>query len=417
MAALLSTSHSAPVISAARRTARVLPRAAAFWTVTATTAILLAASSAPSPLYPVYQAEFGFSALTLTAIFAVYVLALLVSLLTVGRLSDYLGRRPVLAAALIVEAGAMSVFLDAHSVAALFLARVIQGFATGAAVGVLGAYLLDLQPPNGSRLGSLVNSAAATGGLGIGAALTGVLVQYGPHPTRLVFGILTLAFLALALVTAVLPETVQRQPGAGAALRPRVSVPRSARRAFLRAAPAMGSTWMLGGLMFSVGGSLLTAVFAQQNRAVVGLVLGGFAGSAALGSITLRHRAPEGMGRIGTVGLFVGTVLFLLALASTSLTLFILGAVIAGAGFGPAFLGAFRTVSQLAAPHERAGLISAIYIVSYLAFSVPALIAGVLITHDGLRDTSLGYGAVVALVALGALTYETYAARRPVAAS
>jgi MFS family permease len=417
MAALISTSHPAPDVSPTRRTAPVLPRAVAFWTVTATTAILLAASSAPSPLYPVYQAEFGFSALTLTAIFAVYVLALLVSLLTVGRLSDYLGRRPVLAAGLILEAGAMSVFLDAHSVAALFVARVIQGFATGAAVGVLGAYLLDLQPPNGSRLGSLVNSAAATGGLGIGAALTGVLVEYGPHPTRLVFGIFTIAFLALALVTAVLPETVQRQPGAGAALRPQVSVPRSARRAFLRAAPAIASTWMLGGLMFSVGGSLLTVVFAQHNRAVVGLVLGAFAGAAALGSITLRRRAPEAMGRIGTVGLFVGTVLFLLALASTSLTLFVLGAVIAGAGFGPAFLGAFRTVSQLAAPHERAGLISAIYIVSYLAFSIPALIAGVLITYDGLRDTSLGYAAVVALVALGTLAYETYAARRRVAAS
>src|SRR4051812_36510040 len=194
MSNLLATSQEVrPGALQNRRRARVFPRAVAFWTVTGTTVALLAASSAPSPLYPVYQAEFGFSALTLTAIFAVYVLALLTSLLTVGRLSDYLGRRPILAVALVVEAAAMAVFLDAHGVTALFAARVVQGLATGAALGVVGAYLLDLQPANGSRLGSLVNSAAATGGLGLGAMVSGVLIEYGPHPTRLVFAILTSA--------------------------------------------------------------------------------------------------------------------------------------------------------------------------------------------------------------------------------
>ena len=187
----------------------------AFWLVTATTATLLAASSAPSPLYQVYQAQFGFSPVTLTAIFSVYVLALLLSLLTIGRLSDYVGRRPVLAIALIVEAAAMAVFLGADGTGALFAARAVQGLATGAAVGVLGAYLLDLQPTDGSRLGSLVNSAAATGGLGLGAVLAGVLIQYAPQPTRLVFVVFVAAFVLLAAATALLPETVRRQPGHG----------------------------------------------------------------------------------------------------------------------------------------------------------------------------------------------------------
>jgi MFS family permease len=414
MTTLLQRSQVARGTSRRRRA--VLPRVAAFAVVTGTTATLLAASSAPSPLYPVYQAEFGFSALTLTAIFAVYVLALLLSLLTVGRLSDFLGRRPVLAVALVVEAGAMGIFLDAHGVAALFAARVVQGLATGAAIGVVGAYLLDLQPADGSRLGSLVNSAAATGGLGLGAATTGLLIEYAPHPTRLVFLILTSAFLALALATAVLPETVERKPGVRAALRPRVFVPGTARGAFLRSVPTMASTWMLGGLMLSVGGSLLTVVFGQRNHAVVGLIIGLFAGSAAVASILFRNHTPEKMARTGTLLLFAGTVLFASALASSSLPVFIVGAVLAGAGFGPAFLGAFRTVSQLAAPHERAALISAIYVVSYLAFSIPALVAGLLITDVGLRSTSLGYGIVVALVAAGTLVYETQAARRPVGA-
>ena len=399
MATLLATSHRTI-------TARALPRAASFWVVAATTAVLVSASSAPSPLYPVYQAEFGFSPITLTAIFAAYVLTLLTSLLTVGRLSDYLGRRPVLAAALVLEAAAMAIFLDAHGVPALFAARLVQGFATGAAIGVVGAYLLDLQPPTGSRLGSLVNSAAATGGLGIGAVLSGTLIQYAPHPTRLIFAVLTATFLTLALATVALPESVDRKAGALATLRPQVSVPAAARRALTQAVPTMASTWMIGGLMFSVGGSLLTAVFAQHNSAVVGLVLGGFAGSAAVSSLVLRNRAPEDMERFGTTALFGGTALFTLSLVTTSLSTFVAAALIAGTGFGPAFLGAFRTVSQLAEPHERAGLISAIYVVSYLAFSIPALIAGLLITHVGLRDTALGYSAIVAAVVAGTLTYR-----------
>ncbi|HEY2167713.1 MAG TPA: MFS transporter [Jatrophihabitantaceae bacterium] len=409
--AALTTQDGAAGTPQTRPAGRTLPRAAAFWLVTATTATLLAASSAPSPLYAVYQAEFGFSALTLTAIFAVYVLALLLSLLTVGRLSDYLGRRPVLAVALLVEAAAMAVFLDAHGIAALYLARVVQGLATGAAVGVLGAYLLDLQPSNGSRLGSLVNSAAATGGLGIGALLTGVLVEYAPHPTRLVFVILTAAFVLLALATSVLPETVRREPGALAQLRPRVSVPDAARRPFLRAAPTMASTWMLGGLIFSVGGSLLSVVFGQHNHAVVGLVIGLFAGMAAVGSVTFRNHTPEVMARVGTSLLSLGTVLLVIALATSSLSVFVAGAVLAGAGFGPAFLGSFRAVSQLAAPHERAALISAIYVVSYLAFSIPALVAGLVIAHLGLRGPALVYAAIVALVALGTRAYESAQSR------
>lgn len=412
MTTVLETSQSTPT-----RT-RALPRAAAFWLVAATTAALLAASSAPSPLYPVLQKEFGFSSLTLTAIFAVYVLALLISLLTVGRLSDHVGRRPVLAVSLVVEAASMALFLGADGVGWLVAARIVQGFATGAAVGVLGAYLLDLQPGDGSRLGSLVNSVAPTSGLGLGAIVTGVLVEYAPHPTRLVFAILTALFVLLALLVAVLPETVTREPGALAALRPQVAVPPRARRAFAAAVPTMVSTWALGGLMLSVGGSLLGAVFGVTNHAAVGVVIGLFAGSGAAAALATRDLQPAPMTRLGTSALVAGVALFIVALAATSLVVFVVAAVVAGAGFGSAFLGALRSLTQLAEPHERAALLSAVYVVSYLAFSIPAFVAGLLITHVGLRDTSLGYGGFVAVAAVGALVLALVAARRrePVAA-
>ena len=387
-------------------TSRALPRGAAFWVVAATTAVLLAASSAPSPLYSVYQAELKFSSITLTVIFAVYVLALMMSLLTVGRLSDFVGRRVVLAGALLVEAGAMALFLGADGVGWLLSARIVQGLATGAAIGALGAYLLDLQPSDGSRLGSLVNSVAPTFGLGVGAMVTGTLVEYAPHPTRLIFAILATLFVVLALATAVLPETVARMPGAAAALRPQIAVPPRARRAFAGAIPTMVATWALGGLILSVGGSLLEVVFGQSNHAVVGVVIGVFPLSGAGAALLARDLSPAPMARIGIAALAAGTGLFLLAIGSSSIALFVVASVVAGGGFGSAFLGALRSVTQLAETQERAALLSAVYVVSYVAFSVPALVAGVLTIHIGLRDTSFAYGGFVAVVALGALAFE-----------
>jgi MFS family permease len=391
-----------------------LPRAAAFWVVGATVAALLAASSAPSPLYPIYQQEFGFSALELTTIFAVYVVALLLSLLTVGRLSDFTGRRPVLAGALVVEAAAMAVFLAAEGTHWLLAARVVQGLATGAAIGVLGAYLLDLQPTDGRRLGSLVNSVAPAAGLGIGALGTGLLVQYGPYPTRLTFALLAALFVVLAAVTATLPETVRPVPGALASLRPQVAIPARARRPFAAALPTMMSTWALGGLMLSVGGSVVRTVFDRPNTAVVGVVLAVFAGAAAVTGILVSPLSPTRIERLGAVALAIGTGAFLVALAASSLALFIVAGVVAGSGFGSAFLGSMRSLTQRAEPHERAALLSAVFVVSYLAFSIPALVAGVLIPRIGLLDTAIGYAGLVALGALASLALAALA--RPAAA-
>jgi MFS family permease len=385
---------------------RVLPRSVAFWLIAFAMAAFTVASSAPSPLYPVYQAEFKFSDFTLTLIFAIYVFALMMSLLTVGRLSDYVGRRLVFAGALIVEAGAMAMFVAADGVGWLLWARIVQGLASGAAIGLLGAYLLDLQPSDGSRLGSLVNSVAPTFGFGFGAFVTGLLVEYAPDPTRLIYVILAAVFVVLVLATLALPETVPRVPGALAALRPKIAVPPRARRAFAGAVPTMVSTWALGGLFLSLGGSLVATVFGQTNHAVIGLVIGLFPVSAAAIALLVRDLRPWAMARLGSAGLVIGTGLILLSLVWSSIALFVIASIVAGAGLGSGFLGSIRAVSQLAEPHERAALLSAVYVVTYLAFSVPALVAGILTTHIGLLDTTWVYGGFVALVAVASAVLE-----------
>ena len=130
---------------------RTLPNAVAFWILAVLFLMLFYASAAASPLYRVYQAQFRFSAATLTAVFAVYVLVLLVTLLFFGSVSDYLGRLPVIITALVLSAAACAVFLAAHDTGALYAARSLQGVATGLASGPIGAALIDLQPPGSQR--------------------------------------------------------------------------------------------------------------------------------------------------------------------------------------------------------------------------------------------------------------------------
>jgi MFS family permease len=176
----------------------------------------------------------------------------------------------------------------------------------------------------------------------------------------------------------------------------------------------MMSTWALGGLMFSVGGSVVRTVFDRPNTAVVGIVLAVFAGSAAVTGVLVSPLSPTRIERLGAVALAVGAGAFLVALEASSLTLFVAAGVVAGSGFGSAFLGSMRSLTQLAEPHERAALFSSVFVASYLAFSIPALVAGVLIPRIGLLDTAIGYSG---LVALGALTSLALAALgRPAAA-
>ena len=198
---------------------RTLPKAAAFWVLAVLFLMLFFASAAASPLYPVYQAQFRFSAATLTAVFAVYVLVLLVTLLFFGSVSDYLGRLPVIITALVFSVAGCALFLAAHGVGALYAARALQGIATGLATGPIGAALIDLQP-SGSQRAPLVTSAFSTLGLALGALITSALAQYAPAPTHLIWWALLAVFAAGILAVLAMAEPGSRRPGVLASLRP-----------------------------------------------------------------------------------------------------------------------------------------------------------------------------------------------------
>jgi len=359
----------------------------------------LAASSAPTPLYHLYQETLQFSAATLTLIFGVYALSLLAALLTVGSLSDHLGRRPVIFAALLLDIGAMLLFILADSAALLIAARALQGFATGMATSVLGATLLD----NDNRKGPLINSLAPLLGMACGGLGSGLLVEFAPHPMQLVYWILFGLLVMQALFVWRLPETVSAQPGALASLRPTLHVPPQARRALWLSLPVDVAVWAVGGFYLSLAPSLVRAATGSTSNLIGGVLVAVLTLSGALAIFTLRNRPGEKVLRLGAALLATGVSLILLAVHSASLPLFLFATLVAGSGFGSGFLGALRSVLPLALPHERAGLMAAFYVLSYLAFCLPALLAGNLSRHFGLIATTDGYGAMLIGLSLGAL--------------
>jgi MFS family permease len=243
-----------------------------------------------------------------------------------------------------------------------------------------------------------------TMGLAVGALGSGVLVQYAPHPTTLVYAVLTVVFVLEIAGVALMPETVIRREGAWASLRPRVGVPQRIRPQFLIATPSLIATWALGGLYLSLGPSLAVGILHLRNHLVGGLVVAALCAAGALASFLFRERAPRQAMITGSVVLALGVAITLPALAITSTPLFFVGAVVSGFGFGSSFFGSFRTLAGLAEPDERAELFAAVYLVSYLAFSIPAIVAGFVTTRLGLATTATGYGIAVLALALAAVT-------------
>jgi predicted MFS family arabinose efflux permease len=387
-----------PMTEAASRSGR-LSRPLAFAAAAGIFVLFGAAASAPTPLYVVYQKELGFPTSTLTVIFAVYVFGLIGSLLILGGLSDHVGRRPVLASAIALEALAFVLFIAAGNVMVLLIARTAQGIATGMAFSTIGATLVDLNPPHAPGRAGLINGIAPISGLAIGALGCGALVQFAPAPTQLVFALLLTGMGVAGVVVLRIPETSATRPGALASLIPVLSIPARIRADFLAVVPIIAASWALGGLYLSLGPSVAASLFGLSNHLIGGLVVTLLCAAGALTAFALRNWPTSRVLVLSAVTLSAGTALSLVGLEVHTVALAAAGTVVAGVGFGASALASFGTLARLAGPSERSELLAVALVIAYLAFSLPAIGAGFASTSFGLHATAVVYG--LGIVALG----------------
>jgi predicted MFS family arabinose efflux permease len=398
--------HPATLAVAKPRTsARLyLSPTASFYLLASITLAFLAGSSAPTPLYPLYQSLWGLSPVMITVVFGVYALAVLAGLLFAGRLSDHVGRRPVLIAATLAQAMTMVLFATAAGAAGLVLARIVQGLITGAALSAVGAAMIDL---NKSR-GTMANAVAPAFGSAAGGIVAGFFVQFLPAPTHLVYAALAAVFVTQTVGLAYMKEPIAPIPGAWSSLKPQLALPSAAREPLLLALPVLIAVWALGGLYNSLGPMLVRGMLGSNAPLLGGLAIFVLAASGGIAVLLLQNLEARKIMTLGAASLLAGVGLAVLAMTRSEVALFFLGTAVAGVGFGTGFQGAVRTVVSVAAPHERAGTLSIVFIVSYIALGVPAIIAGSMVRRANLLATAQVFGGVVMALAAAALIASVF---------
>jgi MFS family permease len=317
---------------------RTLSKRTAYRLAASVIGLGLFASVTPSPLYHSYSVLWHFSPLTLTLIYATYAFGVLAALLLVGGVSDDVGRRPVLLAALGTLMASSLLFIVADSAAWLFVARGLQGLATGAALSAASAALLDLHPRRDPASVGLANALAAAGGLGLGLLVSSSLVQLGTEPRILPYAVLITLF-GLAFAAAYwMPEPVVKRKRLRLTLE-RPSVPAVVRREFVLAALAVLSSWSIGALFFSLGPQLAGQLFDTTNVIVSGIGIVLLAAAACLAQL-LAGGIPAWIGAsAGSIALAAGMIVIVAAAATGSAAAYLAGSILGGAGFGAAFLG------------------------------------------------------------------------------
>lgn len=361
-------------------------------------AVAMCGTTLPTPLYRMYQRELGFSSFMVTVIFAVYAVGVIVALLLLGQLSDSVGRRPVLLAGLVASALSAVCFLFEQGLPELFAGRVLSGLSAGLFTGTATAAVVELAPARRAASATLLATAANMGGLGSGPLLAGLIAQFASDPLRQVF-LVDLALVAAGVVGVLLiPETVRDRGGRSRRPR-RLRVPPSVRPAFVPAAMAGFAGFATMGLFTSVAPSFLSEVVGVSEPAVSGTVVfsvfaASTAGQLLMGRVGVRRALPW-----GCVVLVAGMALISWALLAASLPLLVAGALTAGAGQGLSFRAGVTEVGAHSPPERRAEITSALFVVLYVAISIPVVGVGAMAVTLGLRPSGLIFSGCVALLA------------------
>lgn len=373
----------------------MLSRRAGFAAVAYAFGVTMLSTTLPTPLYPLYRRELGFSELVVTIVFAAYAAGVIAALLGFGNASDAIGRRKVLLPAIGAALLSAAVFLTEQDLPMLLIGRVLSGLAAGLFTGTGTATLIDLAPRGAGSRGSLVATLVNMGGLGLGPLLAGLLAQYVGAPLRTTF-VVDLVLLAIAFVAVLLtPEPVTET---GPLRRPSLGVPPEVRRVFAQSALAGFAGFVVLGTFTGVSPAAMGQLLHVHNLAVVGLVVFAVFAASAAGQTALPLFAPQVALPLGAGVLTAGTLLVAFALWQESLAVLVIGGIVAGAGQGLGFRAGIAAVTA-AAPEDRRGAVtSVLFLVLYIGISLPVVGIGVGADLAGLQTAGIGAAIAVAVV-------------------
>jgi MFS family permease len=381
----------APAIDPDRR-ARALRLA--FVSAAASLSAAFAASAAPIPLLNTYRLEEGFTNAELSLTIVVYDLPTLAALLTMGRLSNHLGRRPTALASLGMLVLGCLLLLNVHDVSTLLAGRFLMGLGAGLASSNVTAYVVDAAPEKPTWLASVASSQTPMIGLALGAITSGALVEFAPWPRELVYLVAVGLLLICSLLIVLSPDTATPTPGAWRSLRPSVGVPARIRRLLPAAGAVFLATWATGAFYQAFVPALVEEELHTDSSLVLGLVLAAYMGPSALGAPVGGRFTPAAAQRIGMIAFLAGMIGVVVAIGTGTLAMFFAATAVAGAGQGIAISAATRGLLHGSTVADRASIFSVIYLICYSSAAFPSLVSGQLSKTFSLPQIALGYGGL-----------------------
>ncbi|MGV8871533.1 MAG: MFS transporter [Rhodococcus sp. (in: high G+C Gram-positive bacteria)] len=398
--------------NAASSTSRApVARRAAFVGVAFAFVVAMMGTTMPTPLYALYEVEFGFSVFVVTLVFAAYAAGVLGALVVLGRWSDSLGRRPMLLSAIVFGLVSAVVFVFASSLTELVIGRVLSGISAGIFVGTATVTLIELVPDAWRDHAPAIATAANIGGLGLGPLVAGVLVEYLPHPLRLTFWVDIVLLLVAGVAVFLAPETVRVAAGARPQMQ-RLSIPPDVRGTFLRASIGGFAGFAVLGLFSAVSPGFVAGVLQIDNHAATGAVVFTVFATSAIAQITMRRFDPAAAQRWGCLVLMLGLMVLATSLLLRSLPVLVVAALLCGVGQGVIFSNGMSTISTQLPPERRAEVTSTFFVVLYVAISVPVIGAGAAAAAWGLVTAGVVFSSLIAVLAAVAFVLLTVAGRK-----
>jgi hypothetical protein len=374
----------------------------AVWTVAAMISVMFMGSTLLTPLYVIYQQTFGFSKITLTLIYAVYVVGNLTALLGFGRLSDQIGCRRAALPAVATAVVSTALYVFADTTAWLFVARALSGFAIGVASGTGTAWLAELHREKDKARATLFASVANLVGIGLGPIAAGLLAEYAPWPLRLPYVVYVILLLAIGWLLSRTEETVNRK-AEELSLRPRLGIPREIRAPFI--APAVTAFAMFGfmGFYAALLPSLLIQSLHQANHAIGGAIVSELFLVAAAATVASAGLPSRSAMLWGLVLLLPSLGLVVLAQTLGSMVVLLIGTTVGGIAAAFGFRGSLLVVNRIAPGDRRAEVVSCYLVACYIGNSIPVIGVGVLSTYWSPTAADAAFAATVAAFAVAAL--------------
>jgi MFS family permease len=374
-------------------------------------AVLFMGSTLLTPLYELYRESYGFSAFVLVVLYAVYVIGNLLALFVFGRLSDQVGRKPVIFAAVALAGVSGALFLAAASLSWLLIARIISGLAVGMGSGAATAWITEFTPAE-QRAGA---AAVMTGfnfiGLALGPLLSGVLAQYAAHPTRLPF----LAYLIILAVTAasvaVRPETLSERQKLhfGAKL----GLPPQSRGAFLAPAASGFAAMAVVGFYAALGPTIIRHDLGIANHVVSSAIVAELFIAAAVLIFATRQWPARKTMLTGLAATPVGMALLIVAQRTGSLPILLVGTAVCGVVGALGYRGGLAVANGLAPPERRAEVASAYFVCCFSGNALPIIGVGALTLAASAHLADLAFAVLVSLIAAAAWVAAFAASHQP----